>query len=154
MLQELASKMESGLGQEKERRKRTRRIAIPQLCRVSIFYRQFLKTACCKMNVYVMPVTSCGSFGELHRHAWVCTSGYFWNLIVCWFLCHQFFFPLSSVCLAELLCYSLSILSIERIPLSFHGCLHLKTRTSTNLMSYGMTIGNPNSKSAECFLNE
>jgi len=43
VLQELASKMESGLGQETERRKRTRKIPIPQLVRVSIFYRQFLK---------------------------------------------------------------------------------------------------------------
>ena len=43
VLQELASKMESGLGQEREKRKRTRKIPIPQPCRVSIFYRQFLK---------------------------------------------------------------------------------------------------------------
>ena len=29
----------------------------------------------------------------------------------------------------------------------------MKTRTSKNFMSYGMTTGNPNSKSAECFSN-
>ena len=37
------------------------------------------------------------------------------------------FFPLSSVCLAELLCYSFSMPSIETIPPSFLGCLHVKT---------------------------
>ena len=43
---------------------------------------------------------------------------------------------LSFFCLAELLCYSLCILSIEATPPSFGGCLHVKTHTSMNFMTY------------------